>query len=318
MKNTKKLLALTLVLVMALSILSGCGAKNEKLTVVCTVFPVYDWVRSVVGDSDTVDVKLLVSDGADLHSFQPTAKDAISIRTADIIVRIGGVDDGFVNGLLEDGKNTDLRLIEAEGVTLRHTAKSAEHHEHDGHHHPVDEHIWLSIRNAKVCVEAICSAISAADPENADIYRKNADAYIKELSALDEKYALTVDAADTPRVIFADRFPFIYLTADYDIEHAAAFEGCSTDAEASFDTVLGLSQKLDEWELSCLCVTETSDGKLYDAICDLKRDRQISLAVLDSMQSVRSADIESGTTYIGIMENNLRVLTDILGIKEIK
>ena len=318
MKKAKRILALTLVCLMASGVFSGCRAKNEKITVVCTIFPIYDWVRCVVGDSDGVDVKLLVSDGADLHSFQPTAKDAINIRTADIIVRVGGVDDGFVNGLLEDGKNTDLRLMEAEGVTLRHTSPDSHHSHDDGHSHPTDEHIWLSLKNAIVCVEAICSAISAADPENAHIYRKNTDAYVKELSKLDEEYALTTSAADTPRVIFADRFPFVYLTADYGIEHTAAFEGCSTDAEAGFDTIIELSHRLEEWDISYLCVTEASDKKLYDAICELNKDKQIKLAVLDSMQSVRQSDVATGTTYIGIMKKNLEVLSGIFEIKEFK
>lgn len=308
----KKFLALALVCLMSIGVFSGCEAKNEKITVLCTIFPLYDWARQVVGNSDTVEVKLLVSDGADLHSFQPTAKDAIAIRTAQIIVRVGGADDGFINELLEDGKNTDLRLMEAEGVTLRHTAKGSEHHDGDGHHHATDEHIWLSVRNAAAGVEAICQSISAADPKNAAAYRARADEYIAELTALDGEFERLSQTAKDPRVIFADRFPFVYLTVDYGIEYAAAFEGCTTDAEAGFDTILELSRHLDEWELSYLCVTETSDRKLFDAVCGVNRNRQIKLAVLDSMQSIKTTDIESGATYLNIMKNNLKILTDVL------
>lgn len=311
MKRIKILLSLTLICLTVLTPLSGCEEKEDKVTVVCTIFPIYDWARQVVGDSDRVELKLLMSDGADLHSFQPTAKDAIAIRTADIIIRVGGVDDGFINGLLEDGKNLDLRLMETEGVTLRHAATSSHHSHDDGHHHAVDEHIWLSLKNAAACVDAIRESISKADPDNAEKYRKNADAYIERLSTLDEEYRQTTAAAEAPRVIFADRFPFVYLTADYGIEYAAAFEGCTTDAEAGFDTILGLSEHLEEWGLSYICVTETSDGKLYRAICDLNEGKEIRSAVFDSMQSVKRTDIESGTTYIGIMEKNLKVLKEV-------
>ena len=317
MKNIKKLISLTLLCFIFLGALSGCVVKNEKITVVCTIFPIYDWARQVVGDSDTIELKLLVSDGADLHSFQPTAADAIAIRTADIIIRVGGVDDGFVNDLLEESKNTDLRLSDAEGVTLRHSAESSEHSHDDGHDHIVDEHIWLSLNNAMASVEAICAVISTADPENADLYRQRADTYIESLAALDLQYRQVTEEAQNPRVVFADRFPFIYLTSDYNIEYAAAFEGCTTDAEAGFDTILDLSQTLNEWELSYLCVTETSDRRLYDAVCETVKDRQISLAVFDSMQSVKKVDVESGETYLGIMKKNLKTLATVFGVKEI-
>ena len=312
MKLIKKSLALTLICLMILGAFSGCGAENKKITVVCTVFPIYDWVINVIGDTDAIDVKLLLSDGTDLHSFQPTAKDAIAIRTADIVIRVGGVDDSFVNELLEGGGNIDLHLMDAEGVRVRHTASDSHHSHDDGHHHAVDEHIWLSLNNAIASVEAIYSAVASADPKNAQTYRQNADAYVEELSELDKKYRQTAEAAEDPRLIFADRFPFVYLTADYGIEYAAAFEGCTADAEAGFDTILGLSRKLDEWGLSTLCVTETSDKKLYHAVCDLKGDKQIELAVFDSMQSVSRDDIGSGITYIKIMENNLGTLTGVL------
>ena len=318
MKKIIAIISLFIACLMLLGASSGCAVKNEKKTILCTVFPIYDWARQVVGDSDTFEVKLLVSDGADLHSFQPTAKDAINIRTADIIIRVGGLDDSFVGDLVDAGEGIDLRLIEAEGVNLRHMAHSSEHTEDDGHDHAADEHIWLSLRNAAACVSAISEALCAADPENAIAYRLRAEEYIKELSALDEKYENAVAVSDTPRVIFADRFPFVYLTADYGIEYEAAFEGCSTEAEASFDTVIRLSRQLDTWQSGCLLVTETSDLKLYETVRDLDPSRKPELIVLDSMQSGKSSDIESGVTYIKIMEKNLSALSHALSFKEKK
>ena len=316
MKRITAILSFFIACLMLLGVLSSCAVKKEKKTILCTVFPIYDWTRQILGDSDAFEVKLLVSDGADLHSFQPTAKDAINIRTADIIIRVGGLDDSFVDELADAGEGIDLRLIEAEGVSVRHMAHSSEHTENDGHDHAADEHIWLSLKNAAACVSAIREALCTADPENAHLYSQGAEEYIKELSFLDKKYESAVGLADTPRVIFADRFPFVYLTADYGIEYEAAFEGCSTEAEANFDTVLRLSCQLDNWQCGCLLVTETSDLKLYEAVRDLAPTRQTELIILDSMQSVRQNDIESGTTYIGIMEKNLGALAQALGIKE--
>lgn len=312
MKKTRNIIALTLCLILLLCAFSGCGAKNEKITVLCTVFPIYDWVRNVVGESDTVEVKLLVSDGADLHSYEPTAKDALAIKSADIIVRVGGVDDSFVGELTKNSAGVDLRLMEAEGVTLRHVSVSSEHHENDGHDHTTDEHIWLSVKNAAACVEAICKAVSDADPDRANDYRERADSYIETLNTLDKSYADTISASTNKKMVFADRFPFVYMTADYGIEYEAAFEGCTTDAEAGFDTILRLSDKLDEWKLSHLFVTETSDGKLAEAVRSRKKDRQTEVCILNSMQSVSLADIDGGTSYVKIMEENLTVLSKAL------
>lgn len=308
----KRIIALVLCAVALLGVLTACGSKNEKLTVICTVFPVYDWVRSVVGENENIDVRLLVSDGADLHSFQPTAKDAIAIKTADLVVRVGGNDDSFVNELVKDSMGIDLRLSEISGVTLRHTSVSSDDRHEDGeehsHHHATDEHIWLSLKNAIVCIDEIRRSMSTIDPEGSDNYEKNAADYIEKLRSLDMAYEKAIDSVDEPRMVFADRFPFVYMTEDYGIAYEAAFEGCTTDAEAGFDTVIRLAAKTEKWGLSCVFVTECSDGRLPASVSEAVTGKEIEIAVLNSMQSVTSKDIASGQTYIGIMESNLSVL----------
>ena len=318
MRKIFRIIAISLCVIFILGTAAGCGSKSEKITVLCTVFPIYDWVRSVVGESETVEVKLLVSNGADLHSFQPTAKDAITIGTADLVIRVGGIDDSFVNELVKNGSGIDLRLIEAEGVSVRESAHSSEHSHGDGHDHPTDEHIWLSLKNAVACVRAICSTLAEVDPAGAEGYRERAESYIEELSTLDSQYAAVFSDANEPKMVFADRFPFVYMTSDYGIEYEAAFEGCSTDAEAGFDTVLRLSDKLDEWGCNRLFITETSDGRLADTLCGLKKDRPIEVHILNSLQSVNSEDIAKGVSYLEIMRENLAVLSTAFGSKETK
>lgn len=319
-----KIISLVLSALALCGALSGCKTGKEKPTVLCTVFPVYDWVREVARDSENIEIKLLVSDGADLHSFQPTAKDAIAIRSADLVVRVGGVDDSFVNELTKKGDGLDLRLMEAEGVTLCHSSISTEHTSEDaeghGHHHehPTDEHIWLSPRNAVACVAAICEALTRIDPEGREIYERNAERYTAELRELDRAYAETVAECDEPRMVVADRFPFVYLAGDYGIEYEAAFEGCTTDAEAGFDTVLRLAERVSEWQSPCVFVTESSDKKLARAVCDAAKDEPPVIVTLDSMQSVTKKDIEDGTSYIGIMQKNLSTLASYLSILEEK
>ncbi|MBQ8849639.1 MAG: zinc ABC transporter substrate-binding protein [Clostridia bacterium] len=312
----KRIIAIILCALALIGALSGCEVEDEKLTVLCTVFPVYDWVRAVVGESKNIEVKLLVSDGADLHSFQPTAKDAISIKSADLVVRVGGADDSFVNELVTE--SADLRLMEAEGVTLRHMSVSSEHSREDehegshGHEHAVDEHIWLSLKNASACVDAICEAVCELDAEGAEVYRENTEDYINSLNALDAAYSEAIANIDTPRMIFADRFPFVYMTEDYGIEYEAAFEGCTTDAEAGFDTVLRLASRAEEWGLSYVFVTESSDGKLARSVSEAVSDGTLTTVTLNSMQSLTSADIAAGESYLGIAQKNLAVLSAAL------
>ena len=314
----KKFISLLLLLITLFLSVSGCtSVKKEKVTVLCTVFPIYDWVRNVVGDSENIEVKLLVSGGADLHSYQPSVDDVIDIRSADLVVRVGGNDDSFVGELLSEGKGKDLRLMENEQIKLCHISKSSHGHNHEheedhGHEHTTDEHIWLSLGNAEISVNAICTALSELDAKSADKFKANADGYIEKIRKLDEKYKSAVSECKEPKLIFADRFPFVYLTEDYGIEYEAAFEGCSTEADASFETVLRMAKRLDEWSLPYVCVTESSDRKLADAIIRASSKKTVKILVLDSMQSVTEKDIESGITYIGIAEKNLATLTSAL------
>lgn len=314
----KRIIAIILsimVLSGTLTALSGCGVeKSDKITVLCTVFPIYDWVRSVVGDSEKVEVKLLVSGSADLHSYQPTVNDVIAVRGADLTVRVGGMDDSFVGELLKNGGcGQDLRLMEIDGIVKREISQGSHEEEHDHHHehdheHTVDEHIWLSLKNAAVSVNAVCEALSRLSPADSEQFRKNADAYIERLSALDGKYLDAVSKAPSDKLIFADRFPFVYMTEDYGIEYEAAFKGCSTEADASFDTVIRLADRLDGWALSYVCVTESSDRELAECVIRASESKKADIIAFDSMQSVSESDIASGATYLGIAESNLETL----------
>ena len=294
----------------------GCARRDDgKITVICTVFPIYDWVRNVVGDSDAVEVKLLVSNGADLHSFQPSADDIISIRDAEVIVRVGGAADAFLNDILpECDKIKDVCLMNSPGVTVRESLKESHSHtEGDGHFHASDEHIWLSLHNAKGAVNAICETLCELDGENTEKYRANSAAYTEKLSVLCDAYDEAMSKAQNKKIVFADRFPFIYMTEEYGIEHTAAFEGCSTESEASVETVIRLASRLDEWELDCIAVTESSDKRLAEAVINASSKKNAQILVFDSMQSVTNADISAGKTYVGIMESNLQALKIAVG-----
>ena len=190
-----------------------------------------------------------------------------------------------------------------------------EHMEGHGHDHEeeADEHVWLSLKNAKTLVGAISDALQELDPDNKGIYAANAAAYIEKLSALDGAYQSAVDGAARKTVLFGDRFPFRYLVDDYGLSYYAAFAGCSAESEASFETVSFLAKKVDELKLPCVLTIEGKNHKIAETIVENTAEKNQKILTMDSMQSTTSEDVANGTTYLSVMEQNLSMLKEALG-----
>ena len=184
-----------------------------------------------------------------------------------------------------------------------------------GHDHgeEADEHVWLSLKNAKTLVGAISNALQEFDPDNKDTYATNAAAYIEKLSALDGAYQSAVDGAAHKTVLFGDRFPFRYLVDDYGLRYYAAFAGCSAESEASFETVSFLAKKVDELGLSCVLTIEGAQHRIAETIVQNTAGKKQKVLTMDSMQSTTSKDVANGATYLSVMEKNLSVLKEALG-----
>ena len=185
-------------------------------------------------------------------------------------------------------------------------------HDHE-HEEEMDEHVWLSLKNAETLVGAISNALQELDPDNKDVYAANSDAYVKELSALDGEYRQVVDAASTKTVLFGDRFPFRYLVDDYGLTYYAAFSGCSAESEASFETISFLAKKVDELKLPCVLTIEGKQHKIAETIVENTAEKNQKVLTMDSMQATTSEDVANGATYLSIMESNLNVLKEALG-----
>ncbi len=165
------------------------------------------------------------------------------------------------------------------------------------------------MKNAAVVVAYFADTLSTFDSDNAAIYEANAEAYIAELEALDQAYETMVSEASRDTIIVTDRFPFLYLFTDYGIQYYAAFEGCSAETEASFETVIFLAQKAEEFDVNYLVIVENGLEELATTIASNTGDSDQEILQLNSIQSVTRADIDAGTTYYSIMESNLEILT---------
>ena len=222
-----KILLVAVVCAVCLTVFARCDSKrvdDGRISIVCSVFPEYDWVRNIVGDSDRVSVTVLVSGSTDIHSYNASPADIVSLKESDIVISVGGVSDEWVSDALRtDAEGVEhIRLCEIEGMS-RHeiSAESLDHAHNDGEHDhgEMDEHLWLSPKNAIVAVEYICERICALDADGAESYRKNAAAYIEALGELDVRMTELVSGlGDNDVVVFADRFPFVYLFEHYGVK----------------------------------------------------------------------------------------------------
>lgn len=337
MKKVQKLTAALL----AAALLAGCSApaapetpsaqtaqtaQGDALHIVTTIFPVYDWVREVLGENaGNVELTLLQDGGTDLHSYQPAARDMVEIADCDLFVYVGGESDAWVADALAESANPDrkvLNLMELLGsrVYEEETVEGMEPEDHDhgegeDHDHAADEHIWTSLRNAAELSSAIADTLAELDPDHADRYTANAEAYGDKLTALDGEYEAMVEAAPVKTVLFGDRFPFRYLVEDYGLTYYAAFPGCSADTEASFETVAFLADKAAELDLPAVLTIEGSDGKIAQTIVQSAGGDRAVL-VMDSLQATTAEDVAAGASYLDSMQQNLTVLRQALGAEE--
>ena len=337
----KKYISLLAAAIMVVCCLSACGSANDtsavsgddKLQIVTTIFPEYDWVMNVLGDNPAnAEVTMLLDNGVDLHSYQPTADDILKISTCDMFIYVGGESDEWVEDALKTA-NKDMaviNLLEVLGDSAKEEEmvegmQESEHeHEHEGgdadeheHEHEegeaeYDEHVWLSLRNAAAFTGIISKELQTIDSANASIYKSNSDAYIKKLNDLDKQYSDAVSASSVKTLLFGDRFPFRYLTDDYGLTYYAAFVGCSAETEASFETITFLAGKVDELSLHAVMTIEGNDHRIAETIVQNTASKDQQILTMDSMQSTTSKDVEGGTTYLSVMENDLSVLKEAL------
>lgn len=326
--------------------------NSNKISIVCTTFPQYDWVKNILGEeAERFNVTLLLDNGVDMHSYQPAVKDIATAGSSNLFIYVGGESDTWVEDALKEAKNKDLKAInlmetlgnsvkeeevvegmqeERESLGHSHEKSSKEKQEQtqkESHENSqeingqkeaadeepeYDEHIWLSIRDAEIMVKNIEKAIEQLDSDNAKVYQTNAENYIKKLDTLDKQYANTIQNAKYKAILFGDRFPFRYMADDYDLKYYAAFAGCSAETMAGFETVTFLAKKADELRLPVILTIENSDGRIAEAVKSNTTKKNQKILAMNSLQSVTKEQIADGITYLQVMQENLSVLSEAL------
>ena len=320
-----KIMALAAAAVMSFSMIScdqgELSSKPDKIEIICTTFSEYDWAREIVGGSEKVEITYLLDNGVDLHNYQPSAGDIMKISDCDMFVYVGGESDKWVNDALAESRNKDMQVVKlldvlgdfAKEEEIKEGMEAEEEDEEGEDEGPeYDEHVWLSLRNAEICCDAICESLCKLDSEGADTYKSNLEAYNAKLDQLDAEYVDMAENAKVKTVVFGDRFPFRYLVDDYGIDYFAAFVGCSAETEASFETIVNLANKMDELNLDTIFTIENSDASIAKSVIENSKNKDRGIETLDSIQSVTEDMVSGGVTYISIMQKNLDTLRKVL------
>lgn len=337
MKNKIKIITLVTILIVALV---GCGKKStdvqlgsnslesantnkqltdeNKLNVVATLFPYYDFVREIAGDK--VNLTMLVPPGMDSHSFEPTPADMIEVQNADVFIYNGGEMESWVPEVLEAVDNpkqiSDCMMDHVETVVEedvegmepeQEEAKEDETSDTDIEEVEYDEHIWTSPVNSQQIVTEICNVLKEADPLNAEYYQTNADNYMKQLQELDTQFQEVVDNSDRKIMIFGDKFPLRYFADEYGLDYRAAFNGCSTETEPSADTVAFLIDKVKEENLPVVYHIELNSGAIANTISEATGAKVL---LFHSCHNVTKEDFDNKVTYLKLMQNNVEVLKE--------
>ena len=316
----KKLLCLLL----ALTLMGSCGCTSrpdtddERLQVVCSLFPYYDFVRAIGGEY--VSPTLLVPAGRETHSFEPTPLDVITVSKADVFLYNGGESEYWVEEILGSAGadiGTVARMMDHIDALEEEIVEGMEghghHHDHeheeDEHHHEItyDEHIWTSPVGARELCRAICDALCAADSAHAAEYRTNLDAYLAELDKLDAAFCEVTADARRCTLVFGDRFPLLYFCKTYGLDYRAAFHGCAGDTEPSLATLKYLIDKVNDEQIPVVYTIELSSRKIAEAIAETTGAK---VAQLHSCQNVTRKEFDEGATYLSLMWQNVDALKE--------
>ena len=317
-----RLMAVILAAGIAAAAAAGCGVKQEepddgKLKIVTTIFPQYDFVRAIAGGTGAVNVRMLLSPGEEVHSYEPTPLDIKEIQNCDLFIYVGAENDVWVDRILEnmgDKRPETLRLVDLTETVAEESVEGMM--EEKGHDHEesreeeADEHVWTSPVKAAEITEAIAQKMAELDPPNADNYLANAQDYEAKILDLDAQFRQIAENAERKVLVFGDRFPIRYFAEEYGLDYFAAFPGCSSESEPSASTLAFLIDKVREEEIPVVFSIEFSNGNIARAICESTGAVQ---RTYNSCHNVTKEQMENGATYVSLMSENLEAVREALG-----
>jgi len=275
---------------------------EEKVNVVTTIFPQYDFVRQIAGDN--VEVSMLLKPGEETHSYEPTPQDILKIQNCDLFIYVGGENDEWVEDILDSIDTEHIRLLRlidcVDTVNEEHVEGMKEEREHGEEEHEThetltpDEHVWTSPKNAIAIVEQIADVLGELDPEQTAVYEENEKAYVSLLEELDDEFREVVSSAKRDVLLFGDRFPFRYF---------------ASDTEPSAATMAFLINKAKEEQIPVILKMELSNENIANAIAETTHAK---VKTFYSCHNLTAKEFADGETYLSMMKKNVETLKEAL------
>ncbi len=283
--------------------------RKDRTTIVATTFASYDFARQIVGKS--ADVIMLLAPGEESHTYEPTPGDIMKIGECDLFVYGGGESEKWVDSILSSF-DSEIRIVKMMDVVQLHEEEHF-HNSHEEHEHEeksqYDEHVWTSPLNAIEIVRAISAELISADSKNAEVYAKNTEEYIAELTELDRRFEDMISASASNTIIIGDRFPLMYFTERYNLSYESAFPGCSAQTETNPATVSRLINTAERENISTIFKVDLSKGTVAETIAEAIDGHADTLY---SCHIISAEDLVNGETYISLMEKNYIALESAL------
>ncbi|MCR5146266.1 MAG: zinc ABC transporter substrate-binding protein [Clostridia bacterium] len=331
-KSISFLIVLVLVFVIIAAVLlnikhPGNKKDGDKIQIVATLFPQYDFAKQIGGDK--VNVTLLLPPGTESHTYEPTPNDMVEINESDLFIFTGSEmepwAENLISGMKKDITVLDLsktvKLINTEEFEEEHEAlehehhhdedeaEEHEHHHEDGHHHTYDPHIWLNPQYAIKMARSIEDELIRIDPENADYYKTNAENYIKQIEDLDKEFEETVEHSKSKKLAFGGAFAYAYFVERYGLDFISAYETCGESAEPSTSQIKEVIDYIKKNKIPVVFYKEYSTGNVAKTISEATGAKML---VFNTVHNLSKEEIESGASYVSIMKQNLENLKQAL------
>jgi len=280
---------------------------SQKITVVTTLFPLYDFAKNI--GQDKVEVSLLLPPGVEAHTFEPKPSDITKINNADIFVYTGEFMEPWAHDIIE-GADKKVKVVDAsaniEMMKEEHEhEEEAEHHEAEeehGHEHGgVDPHIWLDFDNAKIMAENIAKTLSEIDPQNAEYYKNNLKSYQGKLSDLDNSYKNSLTSCQSKTIVYGGHYAFGYMGKRYGLAYESAY-GISPDSEPSARDLAGLISQIRTKKIAYVFFEELVSPKVAET---LAKETGAGLLLLNPAHNLTKDEFEKNESFLSIMEKNL-------------
>lgn len=271
-------------------------SNSNKLQVITTLYPLYDFVKNI--GQDKVEVILLLPPGVEPHAFEPRPNDVIAINQAGVFVYTGKFMEVWAEDVLRGVTTKNLKVVDtSEGIKLI----LSEFHDEDDPAGSSDPHVWLDFDNTQVMVDNITQGLVEKDPSNKDFYLTNAASYKKSLQELDKKYKTTLTTCRIKEVVYGGHYAFGYLAKRYGLNYVAA-QGIAPDSEPTANDMVRLVNQIKTDGIKYVFYEELTSPKISQT---LAKETGTQMLLLNAAHNVTKQDLDNGVSYLSIMEENL-------------